>query len=122
MLVFVDKDAANVDWYMQAHDFIQDTPLTAGTPAEFSCDFGRGRPDNSLFAMDHRLSQSFPSTASAARISCFDFIYQRVTDCHRQRQRKVNFVVANFQKIGDAGRVVDYLNGVASQRVRPGSK
>ena len=113
VLVFADTDASGVDWYMQAHDFIQDTPFRVNTPEEFSCDFGRGQPENPLYAMDHWLSQSFPSTASAARVNSFNFIYQRVTECHRQRERKVNFIIVNFGEIGDAGAVVDYLNGVA---------
>ena len=112
VLVFADTDASGVDWYMPAFDFIQDTPFRVNTPAEFSCDFGRGQPDNPLFAMDHWLSQSFPSTTSARLINTFDFIYRRVSQCHRERQLKVNFVIVNFVEIGAAGAAVDYLNGV----------
>ena len=113
VLVFADNDASNVDWYMPAYEFIQDTPFRVDTPAQFSCGFGRGQPDNPFFAMNHWLSQSFPSTASARQINTFDFIYQRVTDCHRERQKKVNFVIVNFYDIGEAGLAVDFLNGVA---------
>ena len=112
VLVFSDSGAPGVDWYMPSHDFIQDTPFKASSPDEFSCDFGRGKPDNPLFAMDHWLSQSFPSMASARQINAFDFIYHRVSQCHRERERKVNFVIVNFVEIGDARAVVDYLNGV----------
>jgi hypothetical protein len=112
VLVFSDSGAPGVDWYMPAHEFIQDTPFRAETPEEFSCAFGRGKPDNSLFALDHWLSQSFPSTASARQVNSFDFLYRRVSQCHRERERKVNFVIVNFVEIGDAGAVVDYLNGV----------
>jgi hypothetical protein len=62
--------------------------------------------------MDHWLSESFPSTASAREINSFEFIYRRVSQCHRERQLKVNFVIVNFFEIGDAGATVDYLNGV----------
>jgi hypothetical protein len=119
VLVFADNDASNVDWYMPAYDFIQDTPFRAETPAELSCGFGRGSPENPLFAMNHWLSQSFPSTASARQLNTFDFIYGRVVKCHRERQSKVNFVIVNFYELGDAGAVVDYLNGVG-QRATPG--
>jgi hypothetical protein len=112
VLVFSDSGAPGVDWYMPAHEFIQDTPFRVDTPEQFSCDFGRGKPDNTLFALDHWLSQSFPSTASARQINDFEFLYRRVSQCHRERERKVNFVIVNFVQLGEAGTVVDYLNGV----------
>ena len=112
VLVFADNNSSGVTWYMQANDFVQDTPFLVRTPEAFSCDFGRGKPDNPLFAMDHWLTQSFPSTLSAARVNTFQFIYQRVSQCHRERERKVNFVIVNFQEIGEASETVDYLNGV----------
>ena len=112
VLVFSDSGAPGVDWYMPAHEFVQDTPFRVDTPEEFSCAFGRGEPDNGLFALDHWLSQSFPSTATARQINSFDVLYSRVAQCHRERERKVNFIIVNFVEIGDAGAVVDYLNGV----------
>jgi hypothetical protein len=119
VLVFSDSGAPGVDWYMPAHDFIQDTPFHVTAPDQFSCDFGRGKPDNPLFAMDHWLSQSFPSLESATQINSFDFIYQRVAQCHRERQLKVNFVIVNFAETGDARAVVDYLNGVGPRPRAP---
>jgi hypothetical protein len=113
LLVFADNNASGIDWYKQAYSFIQDTPFRVDSPGLFSCARSRGEPDAPFFAMNHWLSESFPSTASARRINTFDFIYHRVADCHREREKKVNFIIVNFFEIGDAPAVVDYLNGVA---------
>jgi hypothetical protein len=117
VLVFADNNSSGVNWYMQASEYIQDTPFGAPSPAELSCDLGRGDPDNPLFALNHWLGESFPSTASADQINDFDFLFPRVAECHFQREDKVNFVIVNFYELGDARPTVDYLNGVAP---RPG--
>jgi hypothetical protein len=117
VLVLADTNASGVDWYQQGYDFVQDTPFRVLTESEFSCAYGRGNPEAPLFAMNHWLSQSFPSSFDAARINTFEVIYKRVAQCHQERQRKVNLIIVNFYEIGDAGLVVDYLNGVGA---RPG--
>lgn len=117
VIVMADTNASGIDWYLQSYDLVQDTPFRVVTESEFSCDYGRGDPDAPLFAMNHWLTQSFPSSFDAGRINTFGFIYDRVVRCHQERQRKVNLIIVNFFEIGDAGRVVDYLNGVGG---RPG--
>ena len=115
VLVFADTNAEGVDWYKQGYNFVQDTPFRAQTASDFQCGPGRGSPDAPFFALNNWLTQSFPSTYSASQINTFDFIYQRVKQCQRLRQQKVNFVIVNFFEIGDAKAVVDYLNGVADR-------
>jgi hypothetical protein len=115
VLVFADTNARGVDWYKQSFDFIQDTPFLARSIADFTCGPGRGSRDAPFFALNNWLTESFPSTYSASLVNKFDFIYQRVKQCQRLRQQKVNFVIVNFYEIGDAKEVVDYLNGVAER-------
>jgi hypothetical protein len=118
VLVFAENDNAGVSWYMRYDDFIQDTAFNARSPAELSCNLARGSRDNPLFALNHWLSESFPSTTSAFRINDFAFLYRRVSRCHLEREDKVNFVIVNFYGLGDAGATVDYLNGVGPRPTR----
>jgi hypothetical protein len=114
VLVFADNESSGVDWYIQADDFIQDTPFRVTAPEDFSCEPGRGESTNPLFALNHWLTTSFPSTSLARQVNSFDFLYQRVVSCQAQRLRKVNMIIVNFYEVGDAGQVVDRLNGVAA--------
>jgi hypothetical protein len=113
VVVMADNDASGVDWYLQAHDYVQDTPFRFRTAAEFSCEPFRGRPENPLFAVNHWLGSAFPSPQATAEVNAFDVLYERVRQCERERGRMANIIVVNFSEVGDAHLVVDVLNGVA---------
>jgi hypothetical protein len=113
VVVFADKDASGVDWYLQGSTFFQETPFAVDSVAQLSCVAGRGDPRNPLFALNHWIGGPFPSTDIARQINAFEFLLGRAKQCAEQRGAMVNVVALNFVEIGDGLRVVDALNGVS---------
>ncbi len=103
-------------WNANAFQWIQDTPLGATRPSQFSCKPYRGHPDNPLLMMNDwadvfppRLTPNLPLVKRA-------FILSRARQCIQQRGRGPDLILTDFYDRGDVVGAVAALNGVANQR------
>ena len=89
-----------------------DTKYAAKTPDELSCDRLRGKESNSLFLINHFLSNPVGSPKLAAQVNHQPFLGDRVAKCRDRYQRLPNLVAVDFYDIGDILPVVRALNGL----------
>ena len=115
VLVMAENDASGPDWYHDGFKLTQDTPYSFPSPKDFSCEPNRGQPDSPLFLLNHWISKTEPSPDDAAVVNDFDVLLARARECQSKRGLFPNLIAVNFYDIGDLLRVVDVLNGVASE-------
>jgi hypothetical protein len=99
-------------WMLQAFDWVQDTPYSFETAADFSCDLLRGSADNPLLLVNHWLSGTATRRSDADEVNAAGVLLPRVEQCRAQRGRLPNFVAVDFYDRGDLFAVVDELNGL----------
>jgi hypothetical protein len=108
-------------WNMYAWDWIQDTPLKAKRPSEFSCARSRGTPDSPLL-MINNWADGFPPLLSANRaILNRRFIAGRARQCMRARRMLPNIISSDFYDQGHLVEVVRQLNGLGNEPPAPTS-
>jgi hypothetical protein len=123
VVVFAQKPpSGHYPWNANAFQWIQDTPLGAQRPSQFTCNLSRGSPNNPLLMMNDwadvfppRLSPNLPLVKRA-------FILSRARQCVQQRGRGPDLILTDFYDRGDVIGAVAALNGVANERpaaVRP---
>jgi len=99
-------------WNMYAWDWIQDTPLKATRPSEFSCEPSRGTASSPLLMINNWVDR-FPPLLSANRaILKRSFIAGRARRCMRRRQMLPNIISSDFYDQGQLVEVVRELNGM----------
>ena len=114
LLVFQEKlpEEAEYPWLMRIWDHAWDTPFSAATPEDLSCDVGRGNPENPLFLLNHFLTGLGGDPALAEMVNYNPFFIDRARECEDMDSALPNFVAVDFYDIGDLFEVVDALNGV----------
>ena len=81
-------------------------------PSDMSCAINRGNFANSLFILNHFLTQVFGSAALAEQVNHDPFFVDRADQCQAESGRLPNFVTVDWYDIGDLFAVVDHLNGL----------
>jgi hypothetical protein len=114
LVVFSEQHDGPAPWLHSAFNAIQDTPLGARRPADFSCARNRGPADAPLFVLNHWTERTAPDRAHARVVNQRQFIVERARRCADERGRLPNFVAVSFYDIGDVIGAVDELNGLAS--------
>lgn len=106
-------------WDPYAFNWIQDTPLGAVRPGQFSCKLYRGRPGNPLLMMNDWADVFPPRVTPNVPLVKRAFILARARQCIRQRGRIPNLILTDYYDRGDVVGAVAELNGVAKQRPSP---
>ncbi len=117
VVVFAQKPpSGQYAWNADAFSWIQDTPLGAIKPGDFTCKLERGEPGNPLLMMNNwadvfppRLSPNVPLVQRA-------FILARARQCVKQRGRMPNLILTDHYEQGDVVGAVATLNGVAGRK------
>ena len=91
---------------------MQDTPYLFEDPAEFSCAPNRGRPDASLFLVNHWIKSKTRIAENAAEVNARDVLGPRLAQCAAERGRLPNYVTVDYYDRGDLLEVVEDLNGL----------
>jgi hypothetical protein len=112
MVIFTDHDAGRPAWYHNVWDFCWETPFAAKLPSDLDSRKGRGSQQNSLFILNHFLTNPVALPALAESVNHNPFFLDRVQKCQRDTGRFPNFITVDFYDIGDVLEVVDTLNGV----------
>jgi hypothetical protein len=114
IVVFAQKGTSgNFPWDNDAFPhWIQDTPLGARKPGQFTCAMSRGEPDNPLLMLNNWADVFPPRLTPNIPLVRRDFILDRARDCIAHRGRIPNIVLTDFYNRGDVVGAVDELNGV----------
>jgi hypothetical protein len=100
------------EWNQPMFTWVQDTPLGAKRPSEFTCNRSRGTPDSPLF-MINNWADGFPPLLSANQaILKRSFILGRARQCTRERGQRPSIIASDFYDKGDLVQVVRELNGL----------
>jgi hypothetical protein len=110
--VLVESDGGAEPWYVPAFDVLQETLYRFEREEEFSCEMGRGSPDNPLLLVNHWLTNDPANPEAAAEVVDGDFLLARANNCRDERGRMPNILAVDFYTRGDLLDVVDELNGV----------
>lgn len=112
LVVFTDNQGGTYPWYHHVWSYAFETHYSFATPADLSCNPNRGSTANSLFILNHFLTQVFGSPQLATLINFDPLFIDRANSCAAQNAALPNFVTVDFYDIGDVFRVVDALNGL----------
>ncbi len=112
LVVFTDRQGGTYPWYHHVWSYAFETHYSFATPADLSCTPNRGSTSNSLFILNHFLTQVFGSPQLASQINFNPLFIDRARSCGEQNAALPNFVTVDFYDIGDGLRVVDELNGL----------
>ncbi len=111
-----DRPSGKYAWDANGFSWIQDTPLGAKKPSQFSCKRNRGGPNNPLLMMNNWADIFPPRPSPNIPLVQRAFILKRARQCEQQRGRIPNLILTDYYDRGDVVGAVAELNGVARQR------
>ena len=115
LVVLAEEDGGTRPWYLPGFSFVQDTPLGAKTPAQFSCARYRGRPDSPLLLVNHWIPPFPPSVTRNEQIGG-RFLERRLRQCQRRRRHLPNLIAVDFYERSGVVEAAGRRN--AARRVR----
>jgi hypothetical protein len=95
LVVFTEQGGHGRPWYHDAFAYIQDTPLGAQGPGDFSCDRFRGSDFSPMFAIYHWIDRFPPPPSRNARIGG-PYLRDRVRRCAEDRGLVPNLIAVDF--------------------------
>jgi hypothetical protein len=117
VVVFAQKPpSGKYAWNHDAFTWIQDTPLGARKPAQFTCRLGRGSPANPFLMLNNWADMFPPRRSPNIPLVTRDFVLARARQCVRQRGRIPDLILTDYYDAGDVVGAVATLNGVDGQR------
>ncbi len=116
VVVFAQKPpSGRFPWNADAFaGWIQDTPLGARKPAQFTCRLSRGAPGNPLLMLNNWADIFPPRVSPNLPLVKRGFILARARQCLRQRGRMPNLILTDYYDRGDVVGAVAALNGVGA--------
>jgi len=115
LVVLQDRsETAQYPWQMNVWAHAFETPFSAATPQDFSCNRNRGTAGNPLFIFNHFLTAVFGSPELAEQVNYNPYLRSRIDQCEAFHGSVANFVTVDFVSIGDTIEAVNALNGVGS--------
>ncbi len=119
LVVFSDKNdaATNQSWYHYLWKYAVETTFEAKDTTDFSSQFQRGKPINSLFIVNHFLS-TFIGTGTplkAKAINSNPYLERRLTKLISETGKNINFLTVDFYDIGDCIYIVNKMNKISSE-------
>ncbi len=116
VLVFAQKHpGGHYAWDQYAFSWMQDTPLGAKKPKQFSCKLYRGSSDNPILVMNDWADVFPPRPSPNLPLVKRPFILSRSQQCERQRGKVPNIIFTDYYDRGDVAGAVNVLNGVEGQ-------
>jgi hypothetical protein len=108
LVVLGERDTGELPWYLDAFDFIQDTPL--GPRATSSCAPSRGDPDSPIFMLNHWVDAFPPRPSANARVNSREDIVARAERCERRRDLPVSLIAVDHYDRGGVVAAAAELN------------
>ena len=117
LVVFAQNPpSGNSPWDPYAFSWIQDTPLGATKPSQFTCKLNRGGPTNPLLMINNWADIFPPRPTPNLPLVKRAFILARARQCIQQRGQIPNLILTDYYNRGDVLGAVSTLNGVENQR------
>ena len=117
LVVFNDSQEANRPaWQHYLWDHIVDTDYNITSAEQFSCEYYRGRPSNSLYFINQFIYEArgeqivLPSASNARLANDPTFVTERARRCWQQKSRIPNFIYVDWFGQGDVMSAVHALN------------
>jgi hypothetical protein len=111
-----DPTSGRYPWNAAGFSWIQDTPLGAKKPGEFTCKLNRGHSTNPLLMMNDWADIFPPRPTPNVPLVQRSFILQRARQCDQQRGQIPNLILTDFYNRGQVVQAVAQLNGVATEK------
>jgi hypothetical protein len=108
LVVLGERDTGDLPWYLEAFDFIQDTPL--GPRATRSCAPSRGDEDNPILMLNHWVDDFPPRPSANARVNSKEEILARAERCERRRGLPVSLIAVDHYDLGGVIAAASELN------------
>ncbi|MDQ1249226.1 MAG: hypothetical protein QG597_3600 [Actinomycetota bacterium] len=105
---------ATYPYLLPGFEWVQETPYTFATVADFTCAANRGPADAPLFQLNHWLAGFGTLVSDAALVNATGVLGPRADQCQAERGQIPNFVAVNYYNLGGLFDVVDQLNGVGA--------
>jgi hypothetical protein len=109
LVVLAEQDGGARPWYLPGFELVQDTPLGARSPGQFSCRRFRGEPGSPMLLLNHWIDTFPPSVSRNDRIGA-DFLERRAQRCGRERGLTPNLLAVDFYERSDVVEVARQLN------------
>jgi hypothetical protein len=111
-----DRTSGKYPWNQYAFDWMEDTPLGAVKPSQFTCKLNRGQAGNPILLMNNWADIFPPRPSPNIPVVQRDFILSRAQQCVSARGRYPNVILTDYYNRGNVVGAVDYLNGVEGKR------
>ncbi len=120
IVVFAQEPTSgHFPWNADGFSWLQDTPLKAVKPSQFTCKLYRGYSTNPLLVMNDWADIFPPRPSPNVPLVQKDFIIQRARECDAERGKIPNLIMTDFYDRGDVVGAVAELNGVGSVKPAP---
>lgn len=110
VLMVAESGGGAAEWYGAAWTELFDTPYSFESVEDFSCELNRGAPENSLFLVNHWVSDPLSTEDNAVEANAAAVLEARVRDCEQQWDRRVNVLAVDHYAVGDLFSVVEGVN------------
>ena len=114
LIVFTDDSSAVEPWHHYVWSHAVETHFSFTEASQFesvaSCAPNRGSTANSLFILNHFLTNPFASPALANTVNFNPMLRSRALACQQAVAKLPNFLTVDFQSLGDLYKVVRELN------------
>jgi hypothetical protein len=115
IVVFAQEPVSgHFPWNADGFTWLQDTPLQAVKPSQFTCKLYRGYTANPLLVMNDWADIFPPRPSPNVPLVQKEFIIKRAHDCVAERGRIPNLIMTDFYNRGDVVGAVAELNGVGT--------
>lgn len=115
LVVFSQNRGGTPPWHHPMWRFLWDTHYSAKIPEDFSCAPHRGSRSNSLFLLNHFLTDPIALPELAERVNHDPGLRDRVHECWAANEQMPNLIAVDFYEIGDVLEVTRQLNEALAQ-------
>jgi hypothetical protein len=111
-----ERTSGHYPWNPYAFNWMEDTPLGAVKPSQFTCKLYRGQTGNPMLLMNNWADIFPPRPQPNVPVVQRRFILSRAQRCVEQRGRYPNLILTDFYNRGNVVGAVNALNGVEGKR------
>ena len=109
----VDDAGPSEPWYHYMWDYCVETHYSNSSRADFSCEFNRGDSVNSLFILNHFITNQLAGTGeldSSIVANANPYFLDRANLCKAEKAHLPNFLTVDFYDVGNVFDTKDSLN------------
>ena len=125
VVLFSDNEVQNPpSWFHYLWDHAVETHFSNESIDDFSCDFNRGEAQNSLFILNHFITNFQLVLANlelyneqVEEVNSNPYFINRVYNCESETDKFPNFITVDFYDVGDCLQVVNILNELHENKI-----